>query len=494
MRSIVAKPEIGAPGESVSAIAGSGSEEGPFGGTSGATPMVTGSAALLLDAFPHRTPMDLKNSLVNTAETEIFNGPTELGAGLAPIARIGGGEVRVDRAIEAAGAAWDADTRGALSFGLADVTSTETITRQVLVRNFSDSATTYAVTPQFRFDNDAASGAVSVSAPGSVTVPARDQTLFDVTITIDGSALADWSADSGAGGADSGPITDLEYDGYLVMESSKGSLHLPWHVLPRKSGDVEVRKAGKDYSLTNNGVGTQTVEAYSLIASSEDLPEGGRGENSPTPDFRYLGYSTFPVPAGFCSDVDSFVMAFAVNTWERQTHANAPASFWFVLDTDQDGTDDYIVINRDLTFSGLDDGRNVTWSVNLGTGDAEAFFFTDHQTNSANTVLLICGEQVGLNATNFGQPMDVTAIAEDSYFGGPGDEIGGITIAPLGERFLADFAAGEIGLTVLEPGASDTMSVIDTGSDTNNTETGILLLYRGGSRANNEARAIVLAN
>ena len=295
MRSIVAKPEIGAPGESVSAIAGTGSEEGPFGGTSGATPMVTGSAALLLDAFPHRTPMDLKNSLVNTAETEIFNGPTELGAGLAPIARIGGGEVRVDRAIEAAGAAWDADTRGALSFGLADVTSTKTITRQVLVRNFSDSATTYAVTPQFRFDNDAASAAVSVSAPGSVTVPARDQTLFDVTITIDGSALADWSADSGAGGADSGPITDLEYDGYLVMESSKGSLHLPWHVLPRKSGDVAVQKVGPDYSLTNNGVGTQTVEAYSLIASSEDLPEGGRGENSPTPDFRYLGYSTFPV-------------------------------------------------------------------------------------------------------------------------------------------------------------------------------------------------------
>ena len=88
--------------------------------------------------------------------------------------------------------------------------------------------------------------------------------------------------------------------------------------------------------------------------------------------------------------------------------------------------------HRDLTFSGLDDGRNVTWSVNLETGDAEAFFFTDHQTNSANTVLLFCGEQVGLSATNFGQPMDVTAIAEDFYFGGPGDEIGGITIAPLG--------------------------------------------------------------
>ena len=45
------KPEIGAPGASVSAIDGTGTGEGPFGGTSGAAPMVTGSAALLLEGF-----------------------------------------------------------------------------------------------------------------------------------------------------------------------------------------------------------------------------------------------------------------------------------------------------------------------------------------------------------------------------------------------------------------------------------------------------------
>ena len=45
------KPEIGAPGASVSAIAGSGDGTGPFGGTSGAAPMVSGSAALLMSGF-----------------------------------------------------------------------------------------------------------------------------------------------------------------------------------------------------------------------------------------------------------------------------------------------------------------------------------------------------------------------------------------------------------------------------------------------------------
>ena len=40
---------------------------GPFGGTSGAAPMVTGAAALLPGAFPARTPIELKAVLMNTA-------------------------------------------------------------------------------------------------------------------------------------------------------------------------------------------------------------------------------------------------------------------------------------------------------------------------------------------------------------------------------------------------------------------------------------------
>jgi hypothetical protein len=42
------KPDIGAPGASVSAVAGTGTGASGFGGTSGATPMIAGSAALLL--------------------------------------------------------------------------------------------------------------------------------------------------------------------------------------------------------------------------------------------------------------------------------------------------------------------------------------------------------------------------------------------------------------------------------------------------------------
>src|SRR5690606_7606934 len=69
------KPEIGAPGASTTADAGSGTGASPFGGTSGAAPMVSGSAALLLQAYPNRTPLEIKAALMNTAETEIYIQP-----------------------------------------------------------------------------------------------------------------------------------------------------------------------------------------------------------------------------------------------------------------------------------------------------------------------------------------------------------------------------------------------------------------------------------
>src|SRR5882672_2508012 len=98
----IVKPEIGAPGASVSAMSGSFTGTAAFGGTSGAAPMVTGAAAILMSARPFLSPRDVKQLLVNTAETNVFQpsvGGSVFPDQLAPITRIGGGEVRVDRAL-----------------------------------------------------------------------------------------------------------------------------------------------------------------------------------------------------------------------------------------------------------------------------------------------------------------------------------------------------------------------------------------------------------
>jgi len=74
---------------------------------------------LLLQAKKSLSPLEAKAMLMNTGETNIHTDPF---TGLAPITRIGGGEVRVDRALASPIAAWDADAlTGVLSFGFHDV-------------------------------------------------------------------------------------------------------------------------------------------------------------------------------------------------------------------------------------------------------------------------------------------------------------------------------------------------------------------------------------
>jgi subtilisin family serine protease len=504
------KPEIGAPGASVSAIAGTGTGQGPFGGTSGAAPMVSGSAALLIEGFGgsktsgkgtppgkaighNLSPLEIKALLMNNAETNIQTDPF---TGIAPITRIGGGEVRVNQAFDAPVAAWDtgAPTAG-LGFGFVDVADDSvTLKRTVRIRNYENSARTYTVTPTFRFSNDVTNGAVSVSAPASVEVKpglGRD-TTFDVTMTIDGTKLRGNFMNSGSQGANGAVLTTNEYDGYLVLNSGSDTLQMPWHVLPRKDARVVPSTTELDFGsnpqvigLDNTGVGTAQNDAYSLIATSPNQPEGPRGGQSPIPDLRAVGINTFPVPAGFCSGSASFIWAFAINTWERQEHL-LPVSHIVFLDTNQDGEDDFAVLNRDLTFSDVTDGRQVTWAVNLATGAASAFFFAEHSTNTGNTVLYICGEQIGLSGGDLlDTNVDMDVFAQDFYYGGPGDLVDGLTVTPLGERY--------VGFPNDVPGKTNDASgltVVDFGAFPGNTdELGVMLVTNGDRGSGNRGGA-----
>jgi minor extracellular serine protease Vpr len=506
------KPEIGAPGASISAIAGTGTEEGPFGGTSGAAPMVSGSAALLLEGFgtPKTTPkgtppgkalghglgpIELKSLLMNNGDTNIINDP--LTGALTSITRIGGGEVRVDRALAAPAAAWDNDVpSGSLSFGFVELADeVVTLTKTVRIRNFDNTQRTYTVTPTFRFEDDVLNGAVSVSAPSSVLVRpglGRD-TLFTVTMTINGALLRGNFMNSGSQGANPAALTTNEYDGYLILDDGQHPIHLAWHVLPRKAAhtvpdttDLVPGSFPQVIGLDNSGVGTAQNDAYALLAVSPNLPEGGRGEQAPTPDIRAVGINTFPVPAGFCSANPSFLWIFAINTWERQEHL-LPVSHQIWLDTNQDGIDDYLVINRDLSGLGtLSDGRQVAWVVNLATGSASAFFFAEHAMNTGNTALIICGEQIGMNAANLlNTQVNMDVIAQDSYYGGPGDEVLGLTVTPLGERFFG--LANDVPGKTYDPAA---LSVYDFGPFPGNSpELGLLLFTNGDRGAGNRGGA-----
>ena len=277
-------------------------------------------------------------------------------------------------------------------------------------------------------------------------------------------------------------------------------MHVAWQVLPRRSDDVEAAGTVKidgvvadgqfpgvpltglpagTTKLTNEGVGPAYIDAYSLVGTSPRLPSGVPGGNAPVIDLKAVGVQTFPVPAGVCSDNASFVYAVAINTWERTTHALVPAEFDVVFDTNRDGSPDYIVFTADFSgYGSLDDGRSLTYSYDVKTEQFDAFFFTDHGTNSANTILTFCGEQIGLDATAIGQPMNVQVEAIDWYYSGDTtDVIGGLVLAPLGERYLGIIGADGFGSGNIESRSSAALTVVDSGATgTNLSETGLLLV------------------
>jgi subtilisin family serine protease len=489
------KPEIGAPGASVSSEHGTGTGRTAFGGTSGATPMVAGSAALLKQFYTiigeASTPNRLKQALLDTAETNIL-APSVPGGlvpdVVAPISRIGGGEVRVDRAVKATTTVNPQDSAGnwagGLSFGFVDVSKASvTIKKQIRIENNSWSRRTFTITPTARYANDVTNGAVALSLPTSVALGPMQGKNLTVTLTIDGTKLRNNLMNSGSGGNNPSLLTANEYDGYIVFTSPQETLTLPWHVLPRKDAKVSSRGTElpiKDYSagygvgtlpLKNSGIGTAQSDTYTLLAVSDNLPEGGAGQQSPTPDIRAFAVNT--VLTSSCAA--GFLWEFAFNDWERQT---MPIGVIHEVDLDinRDGVFDYAVYNFDLSLSNaVSDGRQVTWAENLTTHAAGASFYAEHSTNTGNTVLRVCGEQVGLaGADILSRNVDAVAGTFDFFFGGPSDVLPDVyTITPYGEQF--------VGVADDMPGnTAGTLTAYDFGAFPGNTpELGLMVITNG---------------
>ncbi|MBM7787119.1 S8 family peptidase [Tenggerimyces flavus] len=470
------KPDIGAPGASVSAEAGTGTGETAFGGTSGAAPMVAGSAALLRQAYPKRDPLEIKAALQNNADTDILINPVTQPGVLAEISRVGAGEVRVDAAADAKVAAWDDDEPTAgLSFGFQPANDDVVVRKTVRVRNYSSQSRTFQLGSSFRYANDEANGAVELDTPASVTVPGNRTKTFRVTMRIDADKLPDWGLDSGPNGATGSLLAGNEYDGYLTLSHQGEQISLPWHVLPHRNADIEadevvrLRNGAASVQIRNVTRSGQPGElaVFGLMGQSPRIPKAELpkpGGNRAVVDLRSTG-----VRAG------GDVMQFAVNTFNEHEHASAPGQFRIQLDTNRDGTADWTVFNADLTVgsTGQYDGRNVVWIQQVGSTTANAFFFTDADLNSANTILTVPLAAVGLTPTT---TFDYTVQGVDSYFtNAVTDQIAGLTFTPSTPRFvpsLYDFTVAAGARTTLG------VSAPAGGAAASPSQTGLLLMKR----------------
>jgi minor extracellular serine protease Vpr len=489
------KPEIGAPGASIAAVAGSGAEEAPFGGTSGAAPMVSGSAALVLAARPSLTPRDVKSLLVNTADDNIQTNAVTAPGVLAPITRIGGGEVRANKAVAAQTAIWASDNQNpALSFGYHSITADKTLRKRIVVRNYSDKRRTYTITPKFRYADDAASGAVTPVVPASITVGANSSKSFVLELKINAAKLPEWGLNGGSLGGAGSLLQTVEFDGYLEVSEGGETVHAPWHVLPHRSAAPRAAsrrvRIGTDgtgsTTINNTGVQTASVDAFALTGVSPKVDEDllpNPGDNFAVADLKAVGVR----PVAF--DAETFGVQFAIATNGKTAHPMYPHQYQVIIDSNRDGEFDYIVLQRELNGFATT-GQCVVSVIDLAAQTIGNVAFCDADFHSGNLIMTVGLEDIGL--TGLDNVFSFYVEAVDTYYRDnvTTDAISNwMTAELLKPKYYGELSTAD---STVAPGGSATLTVFSSDTQYLNVMPngdGVLLMYRDAAE-NRESEII----
>ena len=471
------KPDIGAPGAWLSAEVGTGNGQTNFGGTSGAAPVITGAAALVLDKFPDTTPAIVKSRLLNAASTENRTPDAQANLYPTPVTRIGAGEVRVAPALTNSGVLLNkALGSGNVGFGLPHLTKKTTFSAGLSIRNTGSTAKTYLLSPTFRESADENAG-VTVKTPSQVNVPAGGVSSFDVQVTIDPATLAEWPFTHAAGFTGDGTaLNGPEFDGLIKAVATDETLHLGWTVLPERSADVSTAgsaKAGSQITLSNgSAVLDGAAQVFGLTGTSPKMPKpapgspGSPGSNQAVIDLQ---------AAGVRDDVATNLIQFALAGWQRQTIPLYPAGYEVDIDTNRDGNVDFAVFQQEAVGFGSS-GQSIVVVLNVATRAAQAFFFTDANFDSATQVLSAPLSALGLTR---GSTFDFTVLAFDNYFTGTvTDVIADQTWTVGSSKFALQGGAEQLSVPA---GRSLKVTVSRNASAGETTSTGLLFLYDNGA-------------
>ena len=483
------KPDLGAPGASVSAAARTGDGTSQFGGTSGAAPVVSGAAALLLQAEPALAPHEVKARLMGAAENNIRT--DQMGA-LAPITRIGAGELRIGRAIDQGSAMWESTNPGAnsLAFGYQAAAGPRVLRKRVIVRNYGAVAKTYAIASSFRYAADN-NGAVTISVPPSITVGGNSSAAFTVQMTINPALLPVWETtgvNGGSAASNGALLSTVEVDGYLALSAGGEVVRMPWHVMPRRShngtapGSVALSGGSGSLALSNFGGATAAnADVFSLTGTSPQLPQvelPGIGDAILKPDLRAVGVRGVDIGGGANTGAE-----FAISRWDAVSTPNAGATVIVRIDTDRDGIDDWqlqaVPDSSDQNMAFLIKLTGCTSQPGAGNCPITAYFATAVDINTANWILTVPVKPTYAGSAQTvidpSKPFNFRVEAADNYFSGTvSDSIGTMTYQLNAPRFSA---AKVVSVPV---GTSGTLPVTGAPSPGSPSQTGLLMLWRDG--------------
>ncbi|MFZ9773654.1 MAG: S8 family serine peptidase, partial [Ilumatobacteraceae bacterium] len=276
------KPDIAAPGHRIlSAKAGGGVQGVEETGTSMASPVIAGAAALMRQAHPEWSTLEIKAALMNTATTMRDGNGNPYAE-----SRVGAGRVRPDAAVGTSLVAYADDDSGrvSVSFGALLVTNTYRETRTIRVVNHglqdADLDVSVAATVQ-------RSGFSLVPKVPTVRVSARGSATVEVELTVDPSRL-DVSLDPATASRLNGKARAFpnEASGLIRFSNAQGRIQVPYY--------AQVR-AGSDWQST-----TRTLRLPPSTYSQErvDVSLGFQGfsaHTNPVVSVFELGVTSLPI-------------------------------------------------------------------------------------------------------------------------------------------------------------------------------------------------------
>ncbi len=238
------KPEVSAPGQRIkSAGVGTGFDSRNMSGTSMASPMVTGAAALVREARPALSPAEVKAALMNTAESL-----DDLSGNTLPISMQGAGRIRVDLAAGEHVTAQEDSTDGSvgLSFGAVIADKPYSDTRDIKLQNHGSTSVDYQASVAAGFPLPGVTVAVT---PKTLTLAPGATATATVTLQVDPQKL-------GAPGPDPetpptisfGSSTDYprqflnEASGHVIFtDANKGAetVRVPYEAVVRGAADQQ---------------------------------------------------------------------------------------------------------------------------------------------------------------------------------------------------------------------------------------------------------------
>lgn len=376
------KPDVTAIGTSVFSTAmGTGNQGVAFTGTSMATPMVAGLAALVRTKHPDWTPEVVKADIMNTAGQDLFTGASHTGSRYAPN-RVGSGRVQADAALTNQAVAYVADDPGAVSvsFGPVAVTGPVHLTKTVKVVNKGLNAATYNIAYEGLTTIPGVSYQIS---PTTVNLSPRGLATFTVILDIPNAALLEKTIDPTVPSTQGGNPREFLADasGRVVLTPTDGTqpnLRVPVYSAPRPASKMTqaaslTLPAGTiqqaNLALTGTGVSQgaaatlvkSIVSGVELQATSGLLPTCSATvltrcvhfADERAADIKYLGASTDApqsVAAGG-GPLDGYGY-FAVTTHGPWRTAAWAEEFDILIDSTGDGVADSVLYNTRL--AGLD--------------------------------------------------------------------------------------------------------------------------------------------